>query len=452
MPLLTLASLGLLTSSSLVWGAEVESLVASHGLLPIDPPRPATDFSLPRLDEAGDLALSDLAGRWVILTFWASWCGPCRAEMPSLETLHRSHGERGVVVLGVTLDRDRSPATQFMTEHRLTFPQVWDQQGRIGAAYQATAIPVSFLVDPTGQVVALSRGARDWTQLAGLIDALLELQPADTAAEAVYAEQLDLPRVSQPPTAEVELSKTTPRPGEEFALEVRLRWAGTLDEYLPQPPRVALPAGVAQTGATASTSSQDGQQVGVYRLTLVADEVGSFALDPVELRYQPKTAADVATARIAGPTVEVVPRTVAGLRPKTLAVVTGGVAVAALAGFGIAHRWRSRRPHDLAGGEIDYEELTERFQRARGLRMQGDAAGCCLELLALLDDLREPGDGDRQEHDLRVEAVRFGGQVPTASELDRYVREVGRRIDSRRPDPDESTRADLRLQDDEERA
>jgi thiol-disulfide isomerase/thioredoxin len=432
-----LIGLVLLSSSSLVWGAEVESLVASHGLLPIAPPRPATDFALPRLAGVGELALSDFAGRWVILTFWASWCGPCRAEMPSLEALHQTHGERGVVVLG---------------EHRLTFPQVWDQQGRIGAAYQATAIPVSFLVDPSGRVVALSRGARDWTELSGMLDALLELQPADPAVETAYADRLDLPQVSAPPSAEVELLGTVPRPGEEFTLEVRLRWAGSLDEYLPQPPRVQLPAGIRQTGVTASTSSQDGRQVVTYRLTLVADEVGSFALDPVELRYQPRTATDIAIAQAVGPTVEVMPRTVAGLPPRTLAALTGGVAVTALAGFAIARRWRSRQTDDLAGGEIEYEELTSRFQRARSLRMQGDAAGGCLELLALLDDLQEPGDADRQEHERLVEALRFGGRTPSASEFDRFAREVGRRIESRRPDPDASTRAGLRLQDDEERA
>lgn len=441
----------LFDGSSLVWGAEVRDLVQSHGLSPVDPPRPATDFSLPQLG-AGEASLSDFSGSWVVLTFWASWCGPCRAEMPSLDALHRSHEAKGVVVLGVSLDRDSAAAQAFVREYRLTFPQLWDQQSRVGAAYQATAIPMSVLIDPEGRVVAISRGARDWSQLAGLMDSLIERVPPSSGASSVYAEALELPGVTEPPTAELRLSNSSPRPGEEFFLEVHLRWAGHMEEYLPQPPRVHLPAGITQKGVTASTSSRDGAQVVVYRITLMAAEAGSYALDPVELRYQPRLAADVEITQILGPTVVVEPRTVAGLAPRTLVWVTGGVAATTLAALTVGWRWKSSREVEPAADDSRFDAMLARYQEARNRRVQGDGAGSCLLMMDLLEELCEPAEREAEEDAKLAEGLRFGGHVPTANELDRIQREVGRRLEARRPNPGDTAREALRLQDDEERS
>lgn len=438
-------------SSSLVWGAEVNDLVQSHGLSPVDPPRPAVDFSLPQLG-GGERSLSDFSGSWVVLTFWASWCGPCRAEMPSLEALHQSHAAKGVVVFGVTVDQDSAPAQAFVREYRLTFPQAWDRQGGIGAAYQATAIPMSFLVDPEGRVVAVSRGSRDWSQLAGLMDSLIERVPPDSEASPVYANAMELPGVAEPPTADLRLSDSSPRPGEEFILEVHLRWSGHMEEYLPQPPRVHLPEGMIQKGVTASTSSRDGAQVVVYRVTLLAAAEGSYALDPVELRYQPRFADGVATTMILGPTVEVQPRAIAGLDPRTFRWVAGGAAATALAALTVGWRWKSRRDREPAGDDSRFDEMLTLYQEARSRRVRGDGVGSCLLMMDLLEELCEPSETTTAENAKLAEGLRFGGHVPTTGELDRLQREVGRRLEAQRPDPDDSAREALRLQDDEERS
>ena len=451
-PALVLGLGSLLGSSSLVRGAEVGELLQSHGLLPVDPPRPAANFVLPQFG-GGEHSLADFSGSWVILTFWASWCGPCRAEMPSLESLHQSHAEKGVVVFGVSVDQDGAAARGFIEQYRLTFPQVWDQQSRVGSQYQATAIPMSYLVDPQGRVVAMSRGARDWTQLAGLMDALIERVPPAAEPRAVYTEALELPGVADPPSAELLLSDASPRPGQEFFLEVHLRWAGNMEEYMPQPPRVHLPDGVTQKGVTASTSSRDGAQVVVYRITLQAAEVGSYALDPVELRYQPRLAADVATTRVQGPTVVVEPRTVAGMRPGTFAVVTSGVAATALAGLAAGWRWKTRQSRRPATADSRFDDMLSLFQEARNRRLQGDGAGSGLILMEILEEVREsPSESEAAETVKLIESLRFGGYVPSGGELDRMQREVGRRLEDLRPDPGRSVREALRLQDDEERS
>jgi peroxiredoxin len=448
---LTLGLASLFGNTSLVWGAEVADLVQGYQLVPVNPPRPAADFTLPRFD-GGEYSLSDFSGSWVILTFWASWCGPCRSEMPSLEALHRSHADRGVVVFGVSVDQDGPAGQAFIRDYDLTFPQAWDQRSEVGRIYQATAIPMSVLVDPAGSVVALSRGARDWTQLAGLMDQLIELVPPEPQSRAVYAESFDPPDVSDPPTAGIQVSNASPRPGQEFFLSIHLRWAGHMEEYIPQPPRVHLPEGVTQKGVTASSSSRDGAQIVLYRVTLQADEVGTFALDPVELRYQPRFAPGVVTSRLVGPTITVEPRTVVGMYPRTLAMVIGGVAITAFASAALVGRWRARRDRGTTPESSGFEDIRERFNEARSLRLQGDGAGHALAMMGLLAELREPSESETAELRSLEESLRFGGHVPPASELDRLEREVGRRLEALQPDPDLAVRQALRLQDHEERS
>lgn len=440
----------LLCSSSLVRGAGVSDLLQAKGLQALEPSRPASDFELPRMG-GGTGSLSEHSGNWVILTFWASWCGPCRAEMPSLESLHRSHGERGVVVLGVSVDQERSAAEGFAQQYGLSFPLLWDQRGQVGNQYQATAIPMSYLVDPAGQLVAMVRGSRDWTQLAGLVDDLLDLVPPTAEGEAVYAEALELPGVSHPPSAELELSDVSPEVGEEFDLSIRLQWAGHMDEYLPQPPKVHLPEGVVQKGVTASTNSRDGAQIVHYRVTLQADEPGTYALDPVELRYKPRLATDETATQMLGPTVTVERSTLLGMTPRSLALGTGGIAAAAIVGLAMGRWWKEHRQGGPVETTSDLDGLVARYHEARSLRMQGDGRGFALVMVELLRNLTESSATQSPEMAQLEESLRYGGQVPPASELDRLQREVGRQLEALKPDPDAAARLALRLQDEEER-
>lgn len=448
-PLALVLGLGVAGSplaSSSARGAGLVELVQANGLSPVDPPRPAADFSLPRRG-GGEASLSSFQGTWVVLTFWASWCGPCRAEMPSLERLHQQLGAGGVTVLGVSVDDDRAAADAFADQLGLSFPLLWDEMDRVGRQYQATAIPMSYLVDPHGQIVALARGARDWTQVAPLMEALLTEMPVQTDVHPVYADTLELPTVLEPPTAEMELSNEAPRVGQEFFLDIHLRWAGHFEEYLPQPPKVHLPEGMLQQGVTASTSSRKGSQVVLYRVTLRADEPGSYALDPVELRYTPRLATSDAAARFAGPTVEVRPRTLAGLSPRNLALGLGGLGLSFVVGFLVSRHRRAGKAQSSDPVGLGYESVSERYKRARALRMQGDGAAFALAMLELR---RELSDIDaRETHQLAEleEALRYGGRVPSADELDRLQRTVERRLEALRPDPDAATRSALQLQD-----
>lgn len=124
----------------------------------------APDFSLPTLD-GGAQSLRDYKGRTVILNFWASWCGPCRAEMPDMQVVYDELRDQGVVVVGVNQGEPRERVEAFVQEFGLTFPILLDEEQSLARTYGVRAYPTTFIVDGDGiirdQVVGgpLSRSA-----------------------------------------------------------------------------------------------------------------------------------------------------------------------------------------------------------------------------------------------------------------------------------------------------
>ncbi|MBI3121735.1 MAG: TlpA family protein disulfide reductase [candidate division NC10 bacterium] len=123
----------------------------------------APDFVLPTL--AGPpIRLSDHQGKVVLLNFWATWCPPCRAEMPSMEKLYRAYRDRGLVILAVSGDRTgRSVVESFVQERGVTFPILLDSPGEVFAQYGVRGLPTSYLLDRQGRIVSADIGARDWS-------------------------------------------------------------------------------------------------------------------------------------------------------------------------------------------------------------------------------------------------------------------------------------------------
>ncbi len=121
----------------------------------------APDFALLRL--GGDtLRLRDLRGKVVLLNFWATWCVPCRAEMPDIERLSREFAGRGLVVVAVNLQEGRRAVRRFVDELHLTFPVVLDGDGKMAAAYGVRPIPTTFLIDQNGFILGRSFGPQRW--------------------------------------------------------------------------------------------------------------------------------------------------------------------------------------------------------------------------------------------------------------------------------------------------
>ncbi len=109
------------------------------------------------------VALSDLRGKVVLLNFWATWCGPCRIEMPAMERLYRAYPRKDFEILAVSTDAQGAAVTRpFQQENHLTFPILHDADFRVGLAYGARTLPMTFMVDRQGIVRQQIFGARDW--------------------------------------------------------------------------------------------------------------------------------------------------------------------------------------------------------------------------------------------------------------------------------------------------
>jgi len=124
--------------------------------------RAAPDFALPRLD-GQVVRLSDYKGKVVFLNIWATWCSPCREEMPSMEKLYQEMKGEDFEILAVSIDALGATAVKpFMAELKLTFPALLDPQGTIRSLYNTTGVPETFIIDRNGIVAAKIIGARNW--------------------------------------------------------------------------------------------------------------------------------------------------------------------------------------------------------------------------------------------------------------------------------------------------
>ncbi len=119
------------------------------------------DFELE--DMGGSLKkLSSYRGKFVFLNFWATWCGPCRYEMPSMQKVYDELKDEGFVIVAVNLQEDRKLVKKFLDQYGLTFPVLLDKQGRVGAMYGARSIPTTYLIDRDGYIIGRAIGAREW--------------------------------------------------------------------------------------------------------------------------------------------------------------------------------------------------------------------------------------------------------------------------------------------------
>ena len=120
---------------------------------------PAPEFTLERLDREGELSLSSLRGKVVVVNFWASWCVPCKEEAPVLEQLWREKRGRGLVVVGLDAKDFRRDARAFVRRFGLTFPIVFDGPGDTIPDWGVTGFPETFVIGRDGRVVEVFVGA-----------------------------------------------------------------------------------------------------------------------------------------------------------------------------------------------------------------------------------------------------------------------------------------------------
>ncbi|MFV2090287.1 MAG: TlpA disulfide reductase family protein [Pseudomonadales bacterium] len=111
----------------------------------------APDFTLKSL-EGSNLRLEEYRGQVVLINFWASWCGPCRQEMPILDRLHHRYQDTGFAVLGINVEGEREPAQDLVDKTKVTFPILLDDGQKVSEMYDLQAMPSSVVIDRDGVV------------------------------------------------------------------------------------------------------------------------------------------------------------------------------------------------------------------------------------------------------------------------------------------------------------
>jgi peroxiredoxin len=118
---------------------------------------PAPDFTL-KSNSGKNIKLSELRGQVVMINFWASWCGPCRQEMPILNQLYQRYEPMGFTLLGVNVEEDKAAADKVLREIPVNFPVLYDSKNQVSESYQVRAMPSTFLIDRDGKVRYLHKG------------------------------------------------------------------------------------------------------------------------------------------------------------------------------------------------------------------------------------------------------------------------------------------------------
>lgn len=154
----------------------VTNSVAEVKLLPEYERIAAPDFVIEKL-EGGTTSLADHKGKLVLLHFWATWCMPCRVEMPSMESLWQQYKDEGLVILAASIDEgSKGRVEKYKQIFELSFPIMLDPESKVNDLYKVSNMPTSILIDAEGQIVSYVSGAVEWLDpdTVSLVEGLLQ--------------------------------------------------------------------------------------------------------------------------------------------------------------------------------------------------------------------------------------------------------------------------------------
>ena len=402
--------------------------IASLGLEVLGGEAPI-DFTLQEVSGSGKTSsLSDYKGQWIWLVFWATWCSVCKTEMPTLESLFQEFKDKNLTVLGVSVDRDSNAVKRFMKSSSLTFPMLHDPTGKVASQYNATGVPMVYLLSPDWKLVGLARGALNWER-PGVLAKVAELVKVKSIANlsgktaTAMADLLPPSLEIIPPAASSLSAKRWP------TFEVVVKWPGPSHLYLIKVPRLELPEGVRRGDVSSSSEGHGGHSILKYHFPLFFEEAGTFRIGPIDLSYRPRLSrlASYQTTRHPGKTVEIT--TTGGLWPTLGLGLSAVVAILAFTGLFFFFK-KKRRKRKQGEQEQGREDLTmawaQALQQAKKHKREGDTKAYCLELFSVCRRIREQHPHLKNRgHDMRVlnkvenllEGIRYGGVFPQDSEI-----------------------------------
>jgi thiol-disulfide isomerase/thioredoxin len=147
-----------LSKRAACWAAAaLLALAGTHAFAVVAPAAPAPDFTLHAMS-GPNMRLQEQRGRVVMINFWATWCGPCRQEMPKLDKLYQKYGDSGFVLMSVNVDDDQRTAADVAAKLGVSFPVLWDTDKKVSRLYDLSTMPSTVIVDRDGKVRYVHRG------------------------------------------------------------------------------------------------------------------------------------------------------------------------------------------------------------------------------------------------------------------------------------------------------
>jgi peroxiredoxin len=409
-PLLPLAVLFL----SLAGGAKAASVVPpklenlGFTLLQAKP----IDFTLDAVKGA-PVSLKDYRGKWVLLAFWATWCGPCNEEMPQLESLYRKFKKDGLSILGVSVDQDRAPVEKFQSEKEISFPLLLDSDSAVASKYLASALPTLYVISPDWKLAGVMRGARDWSSPETLkqVAALLGARNYDANAGIKMEEEggtLSLPNHLAPPVLSLEGVPKQMTRGDSLNLAVAVTWKGNPKDYIIKVPKLTLPDGIRQGEVSSSSTSENESTTLRYHFPLKFEKEGSLKVGPVELAYSPRAGGKELFSRNEGVTVDVQKTDLARiLLPLIFLLIL----------LSAGTFWFLRRKKPKALSEKTGRSWSEPYEEIRQLKMNGKRNEYMIALLKLDLALEEEAGTKNRAAQSLLEKLQFGGAALSETEV-----------------------------------
>jgi peroxiredoxin len=131
--------------------AMVTALIIALPAVAAAPSGPAPQFTLPS-KAGGDVSLAQYKGQVVMLNFWASWCGPCRQEMPLLEDIYKKYNKLGFTLIGVNVEPDTKAANDWLKQTPVSFPVLYDTDSKVSRLYNVAGMPTTVIIDKKGNL------------------------------------------------------------------------------------------------------------------------------------------------------------------------------------------------------------------------------------------------------------------------------------------------------------
>ncbi len=153
-----------------------EDLFIKAKIIPVKHIKKAPNFKLEDL-YGKEVELHSFKGKVILLIFWATWCGPCKKEMPSMEALYQQLKHQDFILLGISVDYERKgKVKEFIEKNGFSFPILLDPKLQVYYLYEIEVIPTAILIDKQGGIIGKAVGPRDWTasEVVSLIDLLIK--------------------------------------------------------------------------------------------------------------------------------------------------------------------------------------------------------------------------------------------------------------------------------------